>query len=127
MIYLGVLYLSLILLIFTEDLSMASPSSHVKSAVLVVIIGETVLQNRIVELFHSLGITGYTVSQAQGAGRHGSRQSDLAGYNTNIEIKTIVSLPISDEILAGLVKYQADHALIAFRQKVDTLSGFDVI
>lgn len=106
---------------------MTSPISKVKSAVLVVIIGETVLQNRIIELLHTLGVTGYTVSQAQGAGRHGSRQSDLADYNTNIEIKTVVSLSISDEIFAGLVKYQADHALIAFRQKIEDLSGFDVI
>jgi hypothetical protein len=105
-----------------------SPSSlPIKSAVLVVIIGETVLQDRIIKLLHELGVTGYTLSPAQGAGRHGSRQGDMVGYNTNIEIKTVVSPAVSEAIFSGLAEYQSNHALIAFRQNVEALTGFEVI
>jgi nitrogen regulatory protein PII len=106
---------------------MSSSSPSPQTAVLVVIIGETVLQNRIIELLQDLGVTGYTLSQVQGAGRHGNRQGDMVGYNTNVEIKTIVPQAVSEAIYKGLVEYQENHALIAFRQKVEALSGFDVI
>ncbi|MEA5580197.1 hypothetical protein VB620_02450 [Nodularia harveyana UHCC-0300] len=99
----------------------------IEPAVLVVIIGETVLQSRIINLLQHLGVTGYTLSQAQGAGRHGSRRGDMVSYNTNIEIKTVVSLKVSEAIFSGLVEYQSNHALIAFRQNVEALTGFEVV
>jgi hypothetical protein len=98
-----------------------------KAAVLVVIIGETFLQERIIQLLLDLGVTGYTLSQAQGGGYHGNRQGDMVGYNTNIEIKTIVSPTISKSIFSGLKDYQANHALIVFEQPVNAFSGFDVV
>ena len=104
---------------------MSTPS--LAKAVLLVIIGETVLQDRLIKLLKDLGVNGYTLSQVQGAGRHGTRQGDLAGYNTNIEIKTVVSLAVSDAIFSGLVEYQSNHALIAFRQTVEALTGFEII
>jgi hypothetical protein len=45
----------------------------------------------------------------------------MAGYNTNIEIKTLVSKDVSDSILRSIKDYQGKHALIAFRQNVETL------
>ncbi len=100
---------------------MSAEATPVKPAVLVTIIGETVLRDRIVRLLETQGATGYTVSQAQGVGRHGSRMGDVAGYNTNIEIKTVVSLEVSDDILRSLKEYQESHALIAFRHTVEAL------
>jgi hypothetical protein len=105
---------------------MSSSSLPIKPAVLVVIIGETVLQDRIIKLLQDLGVIGYTLSQAQGAGRHGSRKGDLVGYNTNIEIKTVVSQTVSESIFSGLAEYQSNHALIAFRQNVEALTGFEI-
>jgi nitrogen regulatory protein PII len=105
---------------------MSTSSLPIKTAVLVVIIGETVLQDRIIKLLKDQGVTGYTLSQAQGAGRHGSRKGDMVGYNTNIEIKTIVSQEVSEAIFSGLTEYQSNHALIAFRQNVEALSGFEI-
>jgi len=102
-------------------------SLALQSAVLVVIIGETVLQDRIVKLLKDNGVSGYTLSQVQGSGSHGTRQGDLVGYNTNIEIKTVVSPEISETIFNGLLEYQSNHALIAFRQNVDALSGFTIV
>ncbi len=101
--------------------------SAIQSAVLVVIIGESVLQDRIIKILKDLGVTGYTLSQVQGAGSHGNRQGDLVGYNTNIEIKSVVSSETSEAIFNGLLQYQSNHALIAFRQNVDALSGFKII
>ncbi len=96
-------------------------STSLAEAVLVTIICETVLQDRLVRLLKTLNVSGYTVVQAQGAGRHGSRMGDIAGFKTNIELKTIVSLEVSDQLLSELQQYQATHALIAFRQTVEAL------
>jgi nitrogen regulatory protein PII len=93
----------------------------IQSAVLVTIIGEAVLQNQILSMLTSLGASGYTVSPTKGSGSQGSRMGDIAGYNTNVEIKTIVSQEISDEILSSLRDYQGKQAFIAFRQNVEAL------
>jgi hypothetical protein len=86
---------------------------------LVTIIGEAVLQERLIHLFSQLKVSGYTLIPAKGAGSHGKRMGDVAGYNTNVEIKTIVSATISDQIMEALRPFQATHALIAFRQEVE--------
>jgi hypothetical protein len=98
---------------------MSDSATPVQPAVLITIIGETVLRDRIVKLLKSHSVTGYTISQVQGEGGHGRRLSDLAGYNTNIEIKTVVSPEVSDAILAALKDEQGKHALIAFRHHVE--------
>lgn len=96
-------------------------SSSVAQGVLVTIISESVLQDRLIQLLIKLRVSGYTIIPAQGAGSHGKRMGDIAGYNTNIEVKTIVTAEISDQLLADLQPLQASHALIAFRQTVDGL------
>jgi nitrogen regulatory protein PII len=88
---------------------------------LVTIIAEAVLQDRLIHVLTKLGASGYTITPAQGAGSHGRRMGDMAGYNTNIEIKTIVALEASDQLLEDLKPLQSNHALIAFRQTVDGL------
>ena len=113
--------------LYSRELPMSPSSLPIELAVLVVIIGETVLQDRIINLLQDLDVTGYTLSQAQGAGRHGSRRGDMVSYNTNIEIKTVVSPEVSEAIFSGLVEYQSNHALIAFRQNVEALTGFEII
>jgi hypothetical protein len=47
--------------------------------------------------------------------------ADMASYNTNIEIKTIVTPEISAQLLKDLKPLQANHALIAFQQTVEGL------
>ncbi|GAB4339046.1 MAG: nitrogen regulatory protein P-II [Leptolyngbyaceae cyanobacterium] len=96
-------------------------SSSLTQGVLVTIIGEAVLQDRLIQLLIKLGVSGYTIIPAQGAGSHGRRMGDMAGYNTNIEIKTIVTSEASDQLLEDLKPLQANHALIAFRQSVEGL------
>jgi nitrogen regulatory protein PII len=96
-------------------------SSSLAQGILVTIIGEAVLQDRLIHLLTKLGVSGYTIIPAQGAGSHGKRMGDMAGYNTNIEIKTIVTPETSDQLLNDLKPLQATHALIAFRQTVEGL------
>lgn len=96
-------------------------SSNLTQGTLVTIISEAVLQDRLIQLLTKLSVSGYTLTPAQGAGSHGRRMGDMAGYNTNIEIKTIVSVETSDQLLENLKPLQSTHALIAFRQTVDGL------
>jgi hypothetical protein len=96
-------------------------SSSLTSGILVTIVGEAVLQDRLIHLLTKLGVSGYTIIPAQGAGSHGKRMGDIAGYNTNIEIKTIVDSKTSDRLLEDLKPFKSTHALIAFRQSVDGL------
>jgi hypothetical protein len=96
-------------------------TSSLTKGTLVTIIGEAVLQDRLIRLLTKLNVSGYTIIPAQGAGSHGRRMGDMAGYNTNIEIKTIVTTEISDQLLENLKQFQSTHALIALRQTVDGL------
>lgn len=100
---------------------MSLEANPIQPAVLVTIIGETVLKDSIVQLLKSHSVSGYTITQVQGEGGHGRRLGDMAGYNTNVEIKTIVSQEVSDTILFALKEHQGKYALIAFRQNVEAL------
>ena len=102
---------------------MSTESTPIKPAILIAIIGESVLRDRLVKLLKSNGVTGYTITEAQGEGGHGRRMGDIAGYNTNIEIKTIVSLEVSDRILQAIAEMRNGYALIAFRHEVEALSS----
>ncbi|HEY9874668.1 MAG TPA: DUF3240 family protein [Candidatus Obscuribacterales bacterium] len=96
-------------------------SSSLNKGVLVTIICESVLQDRLVNLLKTAHASGYTIVQARGAGSHGTRMGDIAGYNTNIEVKTIVTADTSDKLLEELKQFQGNHALIAFKQNVEGL------
>lgn len=96
-------------------------SSSLTQGILVTIIGEAVLQDRLIQLLTKLGVSGYTIVPAQGAGSHGRRMGDMAGYNTNVEIKAIVTSAASDQLMEDLKPLKSSHALIAFRQTVDGL------
>lgn len=96
-------------------------SSSLDKGVLVTIISEAVLQDRLIQMLTKLGVSGYTIIPAQGAGSHGRRMGDMAGYNTNIEVKTIVTPETSDKLMEDLKPSRSTHALIAFRQTVEGL------
>ncbi len=96
-------------------------SSSLTKGMLVTIIGEAVLQDRLMRMLTKLGVSGYTISPTQGAGSHGKRMGDIAGYNTNIEVKTVVSSELSGQLLEDLKPLQKTYAIIAFRQAVEGL------
>ena len=96
-------------------------SSSLNQGILVTIVCETVLKERLLKLLKTVGVSGYTISPVQGAGGHGKRMGDIAGYNTNIEVKTIVTPEMSDQLLEKLKEFPETYALIAFRQSVEGL------
>ncbi|MBE9043562.1 DUF3240 family protein [Pleurocapsales cyanobacterium LEGE 10410] len=96
-------------------------SFSLNQGTLVTIVSETVLQDRLIKLLITLGVSGYTIVPVQGTGSHGRRTGDMAGYNTNIEIKTIVTSEVSDKLLEELKHFPETYALIAFRQNVEGL------
>ncbi len=100
---------------------MPPEAAPVQPAVLLTGIGETVLKDALVQLLKSYSVSGYTVNQVQGEGSHGQRLGDMAGYNTNIEIKAIVSQEVSDAIFLSIKDYPGKQALMAFRQNVEAL------
>ncbi len=100
---------------------MSLESDLVKPAVLLTIIGETVLKDAIIKLLKSYNVIDYTITQVQGEGSHGRRTGDIVGYNTNIEIKIILSLEVSNDILRSIKDYQGTQAVMAFRSHVETL------
>ncbi|MGP1387928.1 MAG: P-II family nitrogen regulator [Thainema sp.] len=96
-------------------------SSSLTQGTLVTIIGEAVLQDRLIKMLTTLDVSGYTIIPAKGAGSHGRRMGDIAGYNTNIEITTIVSADVASQIMDQLKPLQDQYALIAFQQTVEGL------
>ncbi|MBV9387063.1 MAG: hypothetical protein JOZ78_11615 [Chroococcidiopsidaceae cyanobacterium CP_BM_ER_R8_30] len=100
---------------------MSSKVTPVQPAVLLTIIAESVLQDRLIHLLKGHNVSGYTIAQVQGEGGHGRRFGDIAGYKTNVEIKTVMSREVSDAVLLELKAHQDQHAMIAFRQNVEAL------
>lgn len=97
-------------------------SSSFNQGVLVTIVCEAVLQDRLIKQLITLGVSGYTIVPVQGAGSHGRRTGDMmAAYNTNIEVKTIVTPEMSDRLLEELKQFPETYALIAFRENVEGL------
>ena len=105
------------------ELAMSTEEKSIQSAVLVTIIGESALRYSIVKLLKSKGAEGYTITEAQGEGGHGKRTGDIAGYNTNFELKTIVSSQVADDILQAMVEIRKKHALIAYRYEVEAIAN----
>lgn len=96
--------------------------SSFNQGVLVTIVCEAVLQDRLIKLLIALGDSGYTIVPVQGAGSHGKRTGDMMSfYNTNIQVKTIVTSTVSDQLLEKLKQFRETYALIAFRQDVEGL------
>lgn len=104
------------------EFPMSAEAVPVQPTILITIIAESVLQDRLIKLLKSHKVSGYTISSVRGEGGHGKRMGDIAGYNTNIEIKTLVSPEVSDTIMSDLKENQDGHGLIAYRHNVEALS-----
>lgn len=97
-------------------------SSSINQYILVTVICEAVLPHHLIHLLlNTLGASGYTMAPAQGAGSYGQRMGNIADFNAKIQVKTIVSSEVSDQLLEKLKPFHDTHALIAFRQQLDGL------
>jgi nitrogen regulatory protein P-II 2 len=89
---------------------------------LVTIVVEPVLEPRITAALKSLGASGYTVTEARGAGSRGTRMGEVPGEGRRIE--TVVSPAAAERILQYIADhYFADFAVIAFANDVEVLRG----
>ena len=89
---------------------------------LVTIIGEALLEDRLVQELRGLGATGYTVTRASGRGTRGVRASEWEGQNVRIE--TLVGEDVADRVLSHLANHYFElYAVIAYVQTVDVVRG----
>lgn len=88
---------------------------------LLTIITEAAIEQPILRDAEQLGITGYTVSDARGRGRHGLR--DAAWDETaNIRIDVICTRAQAEQVLTHIKKrYYPDYAMMAFLQEAEIL------
>jgi len=99
---------------------MSRKASPVEPAVLVTIICETVLKDRIVEMLKNHSVAAIPLIKCRGGW---SRQTVVRHEATTPMLKlTLVSPEISDAILWAVKEHKGKHALIAFRQNVEALS-----
>lgn len=89
---------------------------------LVTIIGEAVLEERLLREIEALGARGWTTSHVRGQGSRGTRTSGLEGGNVRIE--TLVSEAVAERILDVLAERYFPHfAVVAFAQTVEVVRG----
>lgn len=88
----------------------------------VTIVGEALLEERIVRELRGLGARGFTISEARGEGSRGLGAGDWEGREVRIE--SIVSPAVADAILAHVAeRYFANFALIAWVEDVEVVRG----
>jgi nitrogen regulatory protein P-II 2 len=81
--------------------------------VLVTVVAERVLEDRLLADLRALGCRGWTLTDVRGEGSRGVHASDWQGGN--IKVETLVSPETADRILGHLAaRFFADYAVIAY-------------
>lgn len=89
---------------------------------LVTIIGEAVLERRLLHELPALGATGWSIGRVDGQGSRGVRSSEWEGPNLRLEI--VASHEVAERILAHLAAEYFDHfAVIAYLSDIDVARG----
>ena len=88
----------------------------------ITIVAEAVLEDRLLRELRALGATGYTITDARGAGSRGRRTMDLGGRNIRVEV--IATAALADAILAHVAEHYFEHfAVIAWVDDVAVVRG----
>jgi hypothetical protein len=88
---------------------------------LLTIVTEAVLERELLAEFDTLGVRGYTITEARGKGGRGRRQSDWA-QEGNIRIEVVCDEAVAERVAARLRERYYDHyAMILFLQDVSVL------
>jgi nitrogen regulatory protein P-II 2 len=89
---------------------------------LVTIIGEAVLERRLLAELPRLGATGWSLGRVDGQGSRGVRSTGWEGPNLRLE--AVVTAEVADAILDHLVAEYFDHfAIIAYVSEVEVVRG----
>jgi nitrogen regulatory protein P-II 2 len=87
--------------------------SELTTVSLVTIVAETALKTRLTKDLKNLGVSGYTVTAANGEGSRNSRAGDVDGGN--VMIQCLVSRDLSVKIMNHLeVDYFENYAVVAW-------------
>lgn len=88
----------------------------------VTIVAESLLRTQLLKLLASQGVTGHTITLAEGSGSRGVRASEWEGRN--IQIDTLVSDSTADALMREIAARFFDHfAVIAYSCDVEVLRG----
>lgn len=88
---------------------------------LLTVVTEAVLERDLVAELESLGVRGYTITEARGKGSRGRRQSDWA-QEGNIRIEIVCDPALAEQVATRLrERYYEHYAMILFMQDVDVL------
>ena len=86
---------------------------------LVTIVAEAVLRERLAELVHAAGATGYTITGATGRGSRGLRSTTVLD-SENVRLETLVSETIANKLIETLAReYFPHYAVVAWVADVD--------
>jgi nitrogen regulatory protein P-II 2 len=89
---------------------------------LVTIVAEAVLAESLVVALEQIGVTGYTMSDAEGRGSRGRRTGEIPGENVRIE--TLTGTDTAERILDMLAeRYFPDYAIAAWVADVAVVRG----
>lgn len=88
---------------------------------LLTVVTEAVLERELLAEFESLGVRGYTITDARGQGSRGRRRSDWA-QEGNIRIEIVCDDAVAERVATRLRERYYDHyAMILFLQDVSVL------
>ena len=88
---------------------------------LLTVITESQLERDLVKEIETLGVAGYTITDARGRGDKGVRASHW-GHSSNIRVEIVCDTPLAERVLARLrEKYYAHYAIVMWVQDVEVL------
>ena len=88
---------------------------------LLTVISEAKLERDLVRGIESIGVAGYTISDARGRGEQGLRASHW-GHSSNIRVEIVCDTPLAERLLARLrEKYYEHYAIVMWVVDVEVL------
>lgn len=93
-----------------------------RTLVLLTIVAEHVLRERLIAEVQAAGARGYTIYEVDGEGSRHRRVSDVLG--ANVKLETIVSNEVADNLMSVLANdYFPSYAVIAHTSIVNVIRG----
>lgn len=87
--------------------------------ILVTIVAERILRDRLVERIRELGSRGFTLTDVTGEGSRGVHAHEWEG--PSVKIETLVPPEIAERIVAAVARYFEHHAVIVFTSTVQVV------
>ena len=88
---------------------------------LLTVITESGLERDLTRELDTLGVGGYTVTDARGRGEQGTRLSSW-GHSGNIRVEIVCDTPLAERVLARLrEKYYEHYAIVMWVHDVEVL------